>query len=344
MKTFISTLIKLLRRRWKLVTILAVVLLGVGFFLYRRSQPASETLQTTTPQIQDITKTLEITGVVDAKEKANMRFAAGGKVVYLGAKEGDVVSRGQTLATIDRRELQKTLQQNLNTYMQERNSWENTLDDIEDRVIDTEETRAVQNEQLTLNNRVLDVEINDVAIQNTVLSAPFAGILVSSPTAVTGVNLMATDVFELVNPETLVFKGAVDEADIGQVQVGQPVEIRLEAYPDEPIQATVATIGYKSQQTTTGTVFMVEMPLIGSNLLSKYRLGMSGDVDITLDTRSAVMTIPLDATRDRDGKTYVDVLVGENQKEEREIQVGLKTEELVEVTGGLSVTDQVVLP
>lgn len=344
MKRKLLSIISGVRRRWKLVVLLVLIAGGLGYFLYQRSQPEEVTVQTTNPQMQDITKTLEVSGVVDAKEKANMRFAMGGKVVYLGAKEGDVVRRGQTLATIDRRELQKVLQQNLNTYMQERNDWENTLDDTKDRALPTEEQRMVHNEQLTLNNRVLDVEIQDIAIQNTVLSAPFTGVLVSSPTAVTGVNLMATDVFELINPETMVFKAAVDEADIGQVQIGQPVEIILEAFPDEPITSSIAAISYRSEQTTTGTVFLVEIPIVGSNLLSRYRLGMNGDALIKLDSRSSVMTIPLDTTRTRDGKTFVDVQVADNQLEEREIQVGLETEDVVEVTGGLALTDQVVVP
>lgn len=343
MKRKVLALLSAIKRRWKL-TLLLLVVVGVGFFLYQRSRPTQEIIQTTNPQMEDITKTLEVTGVVDAKEKANLRFAVGGKIVYLGAKEGDVVRKGQTIATIDGRELQKVLQQNLNIYMQERNDWENTLDDTKDRVLPAEEKRMVNNEQLTLNNRVLDVEIRDIAIQNTVLSAPFSGVLVSSPTSVTGVNLMATDLFELINPETMIFKAIIDEDDIGQVQIGQPVEITLDAFPDEPIYGSIATIGYKSQQSATGTVFIVEIPIVGSNLLTRYRLGMNGDVAITLDTRSAVMTIPLDATRNRDGKTFVDILVAENQTEEREIQVGLETEDVVEVTGGLALTDQVVLP
>ncbi|MDQ5950904.1 MAG: HlyD protein, partial [Patescibacteria group bacterium] len=57
-----------------------------------------------------------------------------------------------------------------------------------------------------------------------------------------------------------------------------------------------------------------------------------------------VMTIPITATRQRDDKIYVDVRTGEKTVEEREIQVGLETDDKYEVLGGLSMDEEVVQP
>ncbi|MDQ3008367.1 MAG: efflux RND transporter periplasmic adaptor subunit [bacterium] len=329
---------------WKiLLFVVALVIIGAVVW-QRRQQAAQPVLTFTQPEYRDLTATLEVSGVVDAKEKASLRFAMGGKVVAIRAKEGDAVIRGQTIAVIDQAELQKRLQLDLNSYMRERYDWEQTLDNTQDRAIPTDEARGVEQSQLTLNDTVLNVQIRDIAIRNTVLSAPFAGILIKSPVTTPGINLLATDTFDIVNPETLIFKAAVDEADIAKVKAGQSAIINLDAYPDSDIASSVAFIGFTSQQSTSGTVFLVELPLQSEGALSRYRLGMNGDVSVILDKRSQVLSIPLDATRQRDDKTFVDVKTSDTTFEERQIEVGLETEEYIQVISGLEENEEIVLP
>jgi len=333
-----------IKRRWKLLLFLLVIASLAGWFWYRRTKAAEVTYVFASPTYQNLTKSLEVSGLVDAKQKANLRFALGGKVVYLGVKEGDWVKKGQTIATIDQRELQKRLQQDLNAYIRERWDWETTQDRTDYHVEPLATRKSIDQEQTQLNDTVLDVEIRDIAISNTRLSAPFAGILVSSPLTTAGVNLAASEGFEVINPDTLVFKAAVDEADIAGVNLGLEAQIEFDAYPDQPITASVSAIAFKSQQSSSGTVFVVELPIQGQDLLTRYRLGMNGDVKIVLQTKNNVLTIPLDATRQRDGKTYVDLRTGEKTIAEREITTGLETDESVEVITGLTTSDEVVVP
>jgi RND family efflux transporter MFP subunit len=348
---------KFVKKNWKKILIVLAVVMLIGGLRYKKVQADKPQLTFENPRYQNLTKALEVSGVIDAKEKANMRFAAGGKVVYLGAKEGDWVKKWQTIATIDKRTLQKQLQQNLNLYMKERWDWETTQDSSSYNLETLDTRRVIDKEQWDLNNEVLDVEINNIAITNTVLSAPFAGILVSSPTSVAGVNLLATDAFELVNPETLVFKALVDEADISLVEPGQSAKISLDSYPDEDIQTQVNYVAYKSIASSTGTIFIVELPVsvlteddsaitTGQNLINKYRLGMNGDVSIELETKDNVLTIPFESTRERNGQLFADIKADDTKEGyvEREIQIGLETEDYVEVLSGLDETDQVLIP
>lgn len=353
MKTTIKQLFEngkaFVQKRFKLLLLILVIAGGLGLYFYNKAQADKVVLTFTSPSRQNLTKTLEVSGIIDATERVNMRFAAGGKVVYLGAQEGDTVKKWQTIATIDGRDLQNRLEKDLNLYLKERYDWDQQLDDIKDRTIDTEERRSVDKNQLDLNNVVLDVEYRDISITNTVLSAPFAGILVSSPTSVTGIQLLATDAFEIVNPETLVFKALVDEADIAQITIGQSATLSLDAYDDLTLNSQVSQIGYKSTPSASGTAFIVEFPLFDPNsaiadVLSKYRLGMNGDVQIILDQRENVLTVPLIAIREENGKSYVDVKTGENTAEAREVEVGLETDDDVEILSGLHENDQIVLP
>jgi macrolide-specific efflux system membrane fusion protein len=336
-------ILALLRRRWKLSAVLAVVLLaGVFFFLRSKSQEAPA-LNFAQPVRQDLTKTLDVSGVVDAKEKVQMRFLTGGRIVYVGAKVGDWVDRHQVIARTDASLVANQRDQALNNYLIERWTFENSQEQVKDKDLTDIERREVEQEQFRLNNSVLAVEMQQIGFRDNYISAPFAGVLTVAPTPVAGVQLGPTDFFELVNPASLIFRAAVDEADIASVQSGQKAVIELDAYRDTTFNSSVDFISYTSNSTNTGTVFIVEMPLPNPDI-NTYRIGMNGDVKIELAAKQNALTIPLNATRERDNKFFVDVKTGENSFEEREITVGLETEDTVEVLSGLTEDDWVLIP
>mgnify|MGYP006266386033 CR=1 FL=1 len=344
MSSFLSSALKVTKQNWLLLTVLVVLALGGGFWWYSQAKAQDKQLIFIQPRREGITKTLDISGVVDAREKARLRFAAGGKLVRVNVKKGDTVKKWQTIAVIDQATLQKQLQQDLNNYMKQRWDWEQRLDDTQDRTLAEREIRQSDKAQWDLNNEVLDVEIRDIAIRNTVLSAPFPGIITNAPATTPGIVLSASDYFEIVNPETLEFVAEVDEADISKVQIGQAAKLTLDAFPQEILQSTVKSISYSSKQGESGTVFEVTFALSPNQSSNMIRLGMNGDVSIELESKQDVITIPLIATRQRDGKTYVDVRTGEKTYAEREIQVGLETDERVEVISGLKEQDEVLSP
>lgn len=331
------------KRRWKIIVLCVGILALVGFWLARKQGSTEAQLVFIKPEKGNLVKTIEVNGAINAKEYARLRFAAGGKITYLGAKEGDVVSRGQTIAMIDPSSLQKNLERSLNLYDRERLDWEQTQDNTQDRWLPKNEERSVQQNNIDLKNTVIDVELNTIAIQNSRLTSPLAGVLVSSPTHIAGVTLGPTDTFEVINPGSLIFQALVDESDISVIKQGQSAKILLDAYPDQEVLSSVNYISYKSAQSSTGTVFIVEFPIVQPDL-NRFRIGMNGDVNITIDTRDNALSIPLDATIERDGKVYVQVRTGENTAEEREIEVGMETDDRIEVLSGLSDQDEIVLP
>lgn len=333
-----------IRRNWLKLLIALVILLGLAGFIFQKKTSQKADLTFINPEVKTLTKTLDVSGVVDAKEKARLRFAVGGKVIYLGAKEGDLVKKWQTIATIDQTTLQKQLQQDLNLYMKERWDWENTQDSIKNQSLDTSERRSVDQQQWDLSNEVLDVEIRDIAIQNTNLTAPFTGILTFSPTQTTGIQLLGSDYFEVVNPDSLIFRVAIDEIDIAGLELGQSAEIKIDAFPDQTYNSELNYIAFTSNESSTGTVFLAELPLQTAGNLGMFRLGMNGDATIKLKQKDNVLVIPLDATRERDGEVFVDVRTGEETYEERKIITGMETDDELEVLEGLNENDQVLLP
>lgn len=351
-QSLLHSTVEFTKKRWKLLLILVIIAAGIVFFVLRsRAQEAEKNKPTFVPvERTEVKKVLELSGVVDAKEKARMRFAAGGKLVYLPVGEGDSVEKWQTIATIDRSTLQKQIEQDLNTYLKERIDWETNRDfyvengdGIEVPIPDLNTRRFIQKEQLDLNNSVLSVEIRDIAIRDTVLSAPFAGIVTAVPSTTTGVQLAATDYFELVNPDSLIFRAFVEEEEVAFLRESLAGVIELDAFPDATIDSTIDFISFTSASLNNSTVYPIELPLSGLTEQA-LRLGMNGDVRIVVDQRTDTLSIPLNATRERGGVTYVDVRTTGDEFEERAIELGLETDDAVEVLSGLNEGEEVVLP
>lgn len=339
----ITQILKTIKKRWKIVLALSVIAIVFAIWQINKANSKEQELKFEPVVKSSLTKTLDISGIVDAKEKARMRFLTGGKLVYLGAQEGDWVKKWQTLASIDKKILQKQLDQDLNTYMQERWDFEDTQDQYDYNVENKATRKNIDQEQWDLENKVLTVEIRDIAIKESSIYSPVEGVLIKSPTTVTGVQLLGTDFFEVVNPNTLIFRAEVDEADISLIKLDQNAIIELDAYDEEKIETKLSYIAYSSSVSSSGTVFLVEFPL-NSQDLNKFRLGMNGDAKIILDTRENILVVPFDATISRDGKYYVKVKDANGEIVEKEISLGLETDELVEVTNGLNEGDLVLIP
>ena len=339
----VKTAFKFIKKRWKISLIVIIIGLSVVGWQIRKANANKSELTFEAVERTSITKTLDISGIVDAKEKARLRFIAGGKLVYLGAQEGEWVKKWQTLASIDKSALQKQLSQDLNLYMKERWDFEDSQDQYDYNVEALDTRKSLDQEQWDLENKVLSVEIKDIAIKESSLYAPFAGVLVKSPSTVNGVQLLATDYFELVNPQTLIFKAEVDESDIGLLSMNQQAEIELDAYDGEIIDTYLNYISYASSVNSTGTVFVVEFP-INSEDIDKFRIGMNGDASIILDSKENVLVIPFEATISRDDKNYVNVKGVDGKPEEREITLGLETDDYAEVTSGLNEGDLILIP
>ncbi len=332
---------RFVRRHWIVLLILVFVGGGAGFWIWKANSPEKVTYVLEQPSRQTIESVVEASGAVQAREVARLRFLGGGRVVYVGAEQGEWVERGKTIATIDRSSIQKNLQVQLNNYEMDRYDFEQTNEDI-DIIEETEEERQFKKNQLGLENSVLAVEIQNIAFRDTYVSAPFAGVLTSSPTNVAGVQLSPSDYFEVVNPQSIYFTVAVDESDIAQVKVGQSATIQLDAFIDESIATVVERIGYRAVESGSGTQFLVDLNL-PEGWQNRVLLGMNGDVKILFDRAENVLTVPLLATKSREGKTFVDVKNGETV-EEREITTGIESDEYIQVLSGLEESDNVVIP
>lgn len=338
----IKQLLSLAKRFWWVILILVIAGL-VAWSWWSGKQKTKAELELVNPQTRDLVQTVDFSGRVDAKERVGLHFGVTGKLVYLGAEAGDRVAKWQTIASLDQRSLQKQLDKTLSFYETQRWTYEEQEDGREHRWLDESEQRTADQDQQALERSVLDVELQYLAFDGYRLTAPFDGILVQAPHNVTGVQVSPTDIWELINPETLYFRVWVDETEIEEVKVGQQGFIKLDAYPDRDYRGEVAKISYQTVDTAEGAVFMVEIKFLDEVNIEEVRAGLNGEVQLLKDDRQGVLSIPVDALLSKNGDVYVEVW-NQGQREEKIVELGLETQDYVEIVSGLSPQDQVILP
>lgn len=323
----------------------AILLLAIGVWYFFIRRPPVEYVEYRVER-QDLVETLELSGKIAAANSAKLRFGAGGLVTYLGAQEGDTVKKWSTLASIDTRQLQKTMTQKLNLYAIERAEFDQGQDDydknIRDGDIDKELRRLLQKNQYQLDNTVADVEYQDLYLKLARLTSPLDGILISSPITTNNVQVLATDTWVVVDPTSLYFSADVDETDLSRISVGQAVQVELDAFPESVFPANISSISYSPKETTSGTTYEVKVKLVDFDP-QLFRLGLNGTAAVILSEKPAALTLPLVAITGQNGESHVFVKSG-NKYVRKNISTGIENEGKIEITSGLSAQDVVYAP
>jgi HlyD family secretion protein len=151
-----------------------------------------------------------------------------------------------------------------------------------------------------------------------------------------------TALTNLADMTALVFKGTVDEIDVGKLREGMPARIKVGAMPDAQVDGTVYKIAPKSKTTEGATLFDVEISLKpGEGVV--LRAGYSANADIVVREKKDTLVLPERLVTFADGKASVEVPgTTDQQTARKEIKVGLSDGMNVEVVEGLAEKDKVV--
>ncbi len=338
-KNLLSKLKNLVWHHKIISIIVIVVLLVFGFVLFPKS---SKPILTETASIQDVIKTVSVTGNIEAKNSVNLTFQLGGTLTYLGVKNGDTVNAYQTIATLDQRTVQKNLQIALANYSQQRNSFETNMENNNPNNLDVNNLnlqlkRILQDNQFDLNKAVYSVELQDLVRQQSILTTPIAGIVTRADVATAGVNVNPTTTFTITDPNSLDFKMEVDEADIGQIKNGQIATVSLDSFPNDNLKLNVNNIDFVSHLTSSGgNAFFVNANLAQNN---NYRVGMNGNADIIINAKQNVLAIQ---SSDIIDNNYVYVKTSKGFVKTK-LVLGLQNDTQAQVLSGLSEGDTVAI-
>jgi multidrug efflux pump subunit AcrA (membrane-fusion protein) len=147
----------------------------------------------------------------------------------------------------------------------------------------------------------------------------------------------------------MIVRVAINEVDIGKVKVGLPARIRVEAFAKKDFQGKVTKISPMAKLSTDGKINVFDTEVEVTSKSSDLRPGMKTVVEIKLDERKNVLTLPIEAVfEEMDDETGVNEQViyaslGNDKFDRRKVKVGLYDDNNIEVLEGAAEKDKVAL-
>ncbi len=329
------------------ILIAAVALIG-GYFYIRNNQSvqtngSKKKITSYTVGRKNLIQTLTLSGKIDARERIILRFQTSGRLTWVGVKEGDAVKKFQTIASLDQRDVKKTLEKKLNTYLSERWDFEQTKDDYKNTIKDDTIKRILEKSQFDLNNSVLDVELQNLSVEYASLWTPIDGIITKIDAPYTGMNITpATAEFEVINPRTVYLSVSADQNEVIKLHKGMIAEITMDAFPDASVSGTIDTISFIPKTGETGTVYDVKVIFPTENTDNTYRIDMTADATFTIKTKNNILSIPTSFIKQDDEKKFVYATTnGDKKKQKKYIETGEDFDADTEIIGGISEGDVV---
>ena len=151
-----------------------------------------------------------------------------------------------------------------------------------------------------------------------------------------------TSIASLADVKKMIFEGKVDESEVGKIKEGLPLEITVGAIENEKFDAVLDYIAPKGVEENGAIQFEIKGSLkqIDSTFI---RAGLSANASIILDKVEGVLAIK-EALVQYDSKTkkpFVEIAVGDQKFERRDVELGLSNGIFVEIKSGISESDEI---
>jgi len=185
-------------------------------------------------------------------------------------------------------------------------------------------------------------------LEYTTIRAPRAGVIlqkfVEQGTIITsGRSSVAqgTDIVQLGDLAKMFVNVSLDEADVGKVRLKQPVEIRVEAFPEQTIRGIVTRINPQAVSQQNIATVMVTVQI--ENPDARLKPGMTAGCDFMIDKVADTLYLPGRAIRDQGGEHLVTVM-RDGKQVDLPVEVGIVGNDRTEVLEGLKEGAEVILP
>jgi len=201
--------------------------------------------------------------------------------------------------------------------------------------------KSIEQAEIQLELANINLELVKTELDNFQVYAPFDGIVFNSnfnvgETAgpgVAAISIMSSD---------FIIRSDINETDITKLETGQEVALTLDAYMDLEFKGTITKISQLPNN--IAGIVSYEIEVTPEDPAKEYlKPGFSANLNITVSKMENILYVPLQAVYEEDGKSYVDVLMEENEAKKVEITTGNFNYDYIEVKSGLSEGDIVII-
>lgn len=357
------------KKRILWTTLLIIIVFGGGGFYFLQSQNGTEDdeeIPHVTAEMGTVVEKALAVGAIEPENEIEIKSKISGVVSRIYAEAGDYVRKGDPLIEVSpdptplelaeaNRNLERTQIEEANLMrelermksLRDRNLVsQQDFEQIQQQVNDVQVRVQMNEERLELleSGRV---QIGDTMVES-IIRAPIEGYIleelvdIGEPVVPLTSYQAGTPLMSIASMESLLFKGTVDEIDIGKVEAGMPVELKIGALPADTIRGEVSRISLKAIVEDNATVFPIEITITDTNG-AVLRAGYSANADIIIQKLEHTLTIPERVVVMKDGKSFVEVPGDEpGSRVEKEINLGLSDAVTVAVTDGLTEGEKVL--
>ncbi|MCW3805845.1 efflux RND transporter periplasmic adaptor subunit [Plebeiibacterium marinum] len=351
-----------------LLGISTVVLFGwVVYYLYNQSKKDPVVYETASVEISDIVKKTVATGSVIPRKEIEIKPQESGIITEIYVEAGDEVKKGELIAKVQiipemvqvnnaESQLNKAKIRFKNAeieYKRKKDLYDGGVI-AESEYLD--EVMAYENAKEDMNAADNNLQLIKEGVTrkmgaqtNTIIKATIDGMVLDVPVEV-GNSVIKSNTFNdgttvaiLADMGNMIFKGKVDETEVGKIKEGMDLELSIGAIEEQKYNAKLEFIAPKGVEENGAIQFEIKAAV---NLKEGQfiRSGYSATADIVLDRRDSVYVIKEKLITFSNDSAFVDVEIADQQFEKREIETGLSDGIQIEVKEGLSKDDKIKVP
>ncbi len=285
--------------------------IGISIFLFTGlfscGKKSEESLITVKVEKGDLNETVTATGTVESVTQVDVGTQVTGIIDKLYADYNSIVTKGELLAEIEKTLLESDLKSAEANVESARLTYEYNLANYNrDKALHDKQLISDYEFQTTSKDLKVSKAAYDKAVADKVRAAknlnyaeiysPINGIIISREVEVgqtVVANMNVANLYTIADLDNMQIVGNVDEADIGQVKVGQRVTFSVDAYPDDIFEGKVSQV--RLSPTTTSNVVTYEVIVATSNPDHKLIPGLTANLTIYVLEEKDVLMLPSSA-------------------------------------------------
>ena len=351
--------------KYVIIVVLVLAALWAAMFFIKTNSKSAITYDTQQPFISNIEKKTVATGKVVPEDEIAIKPQISGIIEEVYLEEGVKVKAGDLIAKIKVVPNEQSLNQASGRVRNAQLSVNNAKIEFdrnkalfEKGVISSQDFNNLQLQynQATqeLNNAQADYQIirkgsaGGSSTANTNIRATVSGTILEIPVKEGDQVIQSnnfndgTTIATIADLSKMIFEGKVDEGEVGKLKVGTPLEINLGAIEDKKFNAKLRFIAPKGVEESGAVQFKIEGEVdVDDDVL--IRAGYSANASLVLESKENVLVIP-EALLQFDKVTdlpFVEISVGDQKFERKDIKIGISDGVNVEVVSGLTEKDKV---
>ena len=349
------------------LAVVAAIFIWTFVFLYQKSQPKVKVYETIVPEIADLEKTTVATGKVEPRDEVLIKPQISGIIseVYKEAgqsiKQGEVIAKVKVipeLGTLNSAESRVRLAE-INARQAE-TDFARVEKLFKDKLISNEEYEKgevnVQQAREELQTAKDNLEIvkegitkNSASFSSTMIRSTIDGLILDVPVKAGNSVIMSntfndgTTIATVANMNDLIFRGNIDETEVGRIHEGMPLKLTIGALQNLTFNAILEYISPKGVETNGANQFEIKAAISVPDSV-QVRSGYSANAEIVLQRANKVLAVPESTVEFKGDSTFVYIMtdsVPEQKFQRTQVTTGMSDGIKIEIKKGVTANDKI---